>query len=254
MAGRSLIGVGVSVLLAVSPVLSPALVTAATADDGGDGDARALVREAQRNVLDATSLRLTLTDRAAAGSGGKLASMDLTLDRDGNCVGSFRMGRGGGGFDIVKRGDELWMKADRAYWKAQLHDLGDEAADLVRDRYVHGTTHESPFNDLGHACDLRALQKELSRDTSSEESLTKDGRTRVDGLDVITLRGTADGVPTTLYITADSPHRLVRSVQKGNGTDETTGVSDYGKPVPSRTPAPGDSVDLSDLQHESQRG
>ncbi|MFJ4522453.1 hypothetical protein ACIP4Y_16125 [Streptomyces sp. NPDC088810] len=248
MAGRSLICAGASALL----VLSPALVTAATADDGGDADARELVREAQRNVLDATSLRLTLTDRAAAGNSEKLTSMDLTLDRTGNCVGSFRMGRGGGSFDIVKRGDEVWMKADRAYWKTQLHGQGDETADLVRDRYVHGTTNESTFKDFGHACDLKALQKGLSLDTSSDESLTKDGRAKVDGLDVITLRGKEDGVPTTLYITADSPHRLVRSVQKGGGTDETTGVSDYGEPVPSRTPAPGDSVDLSDLEHESQ--
>ncbi|QTE00431.1 hypothetical protein [Streptomyces cyanogenus] len=249
MAGGSLIRAGVSALL----VLSPALGTTATADDGGDGNAGALVREAQRNVLDATSLRLTLTDRAAAGKSAEVASMDLTLDRDGNCVGSFRMGRGGGSFDVVKRGDEVWMKADRAYWRSQLHDQGNKAADVVRDRYVHGTTNEGTFKDFAHACDLKALQKELSLNTSSDDSMRTDGRTKIHGVDVIRLRGTEDGVPTTLYITTDSPHRLVEAVQKGDGTDDTAGVSDYGKPVPSRTPAPGDSVDLSDLEKESGR-
>jgi hypothetical protein len=246
MAGRSLI----RALAGAALCLSPALLPVAAADDGGDPDARALAREAQRNLRDADSLRLKLTDRAAAGRGKEVASMDLALDRRGNCAGAFRMGADGGRFEIVKRGAEVWMKADRNYWKAQLPGHGAETADLVRDRYVHGTTDESAFEDFGRVCDLKEFQKDLTLE-SPDESLTKDGRTTVDGVRVITLRGTEDGVPTTLYITSDRPHLLVESVQKGAGTDRTAGISDYGRPVPSDTPAPDDSVDLSDLERES---
>ncbi|GAA2204156.1 hypothetical protein [Streptomyces bangladeshensis] len=244
MARRSLIRAGVSALL----VLSPAAVTAAAAEDGGDPDARELAREAERNLRDADSLRLVLTDRTAMRSSDRLASMDLALDRRGDCVGTYRMGSDGGTFEIVKRGDEVWMKADWDYWKNQLPGEGEEAADLVRDRYVHGTTDERAFEDFTGACDLMRLQKDLTLDATS-----KGGRTTVDGKDVITLRGEEDGVPTTLYITADRPHVLVKSVQKGDGTDRTVRVSGYGEPVPSDTPAPRDSVDLSDLEKESGR-
>ncbi|WP_053707823.1 hypothetical protein [Streptomyces sp. NRRL B-3648] len=249
MAGRFLIRAGVSALLVLSPALPPALATAATADGTGDPGAQALGREAERNLRDAHSLRLTLTDRTASGHRDGLASMDMALDRRGNCVASFRMGANGGSFDIVKRGDEVWMKADWDYWKSQLPGDGNETADLVRDRYVHGSTDESAFKDFADACDLKAFQKDITVDVTSV-----DGRTRLGGVDVYRLRGEEEGVPTTVYITAGRPHRLVRSDQKGDGTDRTAAVSDYGKPVPSHTPAPRDSVDLSDLEHESQHG
>ncbi len=50
--------------------------------------------------------------------------MDLALDRRGDCVGTYRMGSDGGTFEIVKRGDEVWMKADWDYWKNQLPGEG----------------------------------------------------------------------------------------------------------------------------------
>ncbi|MFF5534968.1 hypothetical protein ACFY71_21210 [Streptomyces cinerochromogenes] len=242
MARRSLICAGVGVLLA----FSPGLATVAAAEDSGDPQARELGQEAERNLRDADSLRLTLTDRTASGSRDKLAWMDMALDRRGNCVASFRMGANGGTFDIVKRGDEVWMKADWDYWKSQLQGDGNEGADLVHDRYVHGTTHESAFKDFADACDLKAFQEDITVDVT-----TNDGRTTVDGTDVYRLRGAEEGIPTTVYITVDRPHLLVRSDQKGDGTDRTAGVSDYGRPVPSGTPGPRDSVDLSDLEKES---
>ncbi|GGS65227.1 hypothetical protein [Streptomyces cinerochromogenes] len=241
MARRSLICAGVSVLLA----LSPALATAAAADDSGDPQVRELGHEAERNLRDADSLRLTLTDRTASGSRDKLAWMDMFLDRRGNCVASFRMGGNGGTFDLVKRGDEVWMKADWDYWKSQLPGE-NETADLVRNRWVHGTTDESAFKDFTGACDLKAFQEDITVDVTSNE-----GRSTVDGTDVYRLSGEEEGIPTTVYITVDSPHLLIRSDQKGDGTDRTAGVSDYNEPVPSGTPGPRDSVDLSDLEQES---
>ncbi|MBL1081394.1 hypothetical protein JK359_05275 [Streptomyces actinomycinicus] len=247
MAGRSRICAVASAAL----LFSPALTTAAAADDGDGPDAQALAEEAQRNAEDADSLRLELEDRAAADKRSEPKSMDLTLDRQGNCVGALAFGADGGTSEFVKQGDEVWMKGDRAYWKAQDPDGGTETADLLQDRYVHGTTDEKEFKDFEDVCDLRAFQKDLAVD-SFDRTPTKGEATTLDDVAVIPVRGEMDGVATTLYITSDAPHLLVESVQKGDGTDETSTFSDYDEPVPSATPAPDQSVDLSDLDRESE--
>ncbi|MFD5793342.1 hypothetical protein ACFWIO_07335 [Streptomyces diastatochromogenes] len=245
MAGRPLICAAASVTL----LLSPTLATAAGADDTGDPSARELAREAEDHLLHTQSLHMTWTDRTAATKKGELQSMDLSLDRDGNCVGTMRMGAHGGSLAIIKQGDEVWLKGDSTYWKAELPGTqGNAAAELLKDRYIHGTTHDSMLKGWADACDLKAFQKELTPDSSPEKPLTRGDRTTVDGIPVIPLKGEEDGKPVTLYVTADSPHVLVQGTQKGDGTDLTMKFSDYGEPVPSATPSAKESVDVSQLE------
>lgn len=249
MAGRSLIRAALSATL----LLPSALATSATADGTGDPGARELAREAEDHLLHTHSLHMTWTDRAAAGKKGEVEAMDLALDRDGNCVTTARLGAHGGTVMIVKRGDDVWMKADRAYWKAEFPGSeGSEAAELFKDRYIHGTTHDSALKDWGEACDLNAFQKELA-ESFDEASLTKGDRTEVDGITVIPLKGEEDGKVSTLYITSDSPHLLVGGTEKGHDTDLTVKLSDYGEPVPSATPAANESVDVSKLDELENR-
>ena len=251
MAGRLLICATASVTL----LLSPALARAAAADDTGDPSARELSREAEDHLLHTPSLHMMWTDRAAATKKEEVESMDLALDREGNCVGTVRMGAHGGGFEIVKRGDEVWMKADRAYWKAVLPGSdGTTAAELFKDRYVHGTTHDSTFGDWDDICDLSHIQEELTPESSDEEQLTKGDRTTVDGISVIPLKGEEeDGKPITVYVTSDSPHLAVEVTEKADDTDLTVKLSDYGEPVPSATPAARESVDVSKLEELENR-
>ncbi|KUO21733.1 N-acetyltransferase [Streptomyces dysideae] len=87
---------------------------------------------------------MKLTDRSAATRTSRTqpTSMDLALDRDGNCVGTMEMGSDGGSVEIVKRGEEVWMKPDTAFWKAQVPGgEGDEVAELFKNRYIHGHGH-----------------------------------------------------------------------------------------------------------------
>ncbi|MFE0508739.1 hypothetical protein [Streptomyces sp. NPDC058964] len=247
MAGRRLrCAVATAALL-----LSPALVTTAAADGGGDPSARELARQAENNLLHARSVRLTLTDRSTAArtSGKELDSMDLALDRENNCVGTLRMGPNSGSLEIVKRGDQIWMKPDSTFWKAQTPGgQGDEVAELLKDRYVHGSTHDAVLGLWTDVCDLSGFRRELTLDTSSGKPLTKGAETTVDGTKVIPLKGEKDGRPTTLYVTSDSPHLLVGAARKGDGTDRTVTLGDYDEPVPSATPSPEESVDVSELK------
>ncbi|MFE1313611.1 hypothetical protein [Streptomyces sp. NPDC058755] len=244
MTGRPLICAAASAAL----LLSPALVTAAAADDTGDPSARRLAREARDHLLHTQSLHMTWTDRTAAAKKGEPASMDLSLDRDGNCVGTARMGAHGGSITIVKHGDEVWLKGDSTYWKTELPGSeGTAAAELLKDRYIHGSTHDRALKEWEDVCDLDAFQRKLTPDSQHRKPLTRGDRTTVEGIPVIPLTGEESGRRVTLYVTADSPHVLVEGTSKGDGTDLTMTFSDYGEPVPSATPSTKESVDVSQL-------
>lgn len=233
-------------------LLSPALIAA---DDGDDLTARQLADQAKDNLLDAESVRLRLTDRGTSATTSKTqpTSMDLTLDQDGNCVGSMRMGSGGGTVEIVKRGDEVWMKPDRTFWKAQVPgSQGDAVAELFEDRYIHGSTNDAMLKGMADTCDLTSFQEEVEGDGSEETPLKKGEETTVDGTKVIPLTGTEDGKKAVLYVTSDSPHQLVRATQRGDGTNTTLTFTDYDKPVPTTTPSADESVDVGKLQEELQ--
>ncbi|WP_030317068.1 lipoprotein [Streptomyces sp. NRRL B-3229] len=238
--------------LVVSSLLGPGAATAAAAA-ADDPSARDLVDQAKKNLLDAESVRLRLTDHSTDTRTGRTqpVSMDLALDQDGNCAGTLRMGAGGGSVEIVKRGAEVWMKPDTAFWKAQVPGgQGDAVAELLKDRYLHGSTHDAMLRGMAETCDLTSFQKEITADSSDARRLTKGAPTKVDGTEVIPLKGTSDGKRVALYVTSDTPHRLVRATQKGGGTDLALSFSDYGRPVPSKTPSAGESVDVNKLQDE----
>ncbi|KOU64040.1 lipoprotein [Streptomyces sp. MMG1533] len=249
MASKALICAAASAALLLSPTL-------AAAGDADDLSARELATQAKDNLLDAESVHLKLTDRSADASTSKTqpTSMDLSLDQDGNCVGTMKMGSDGGSVEIVKQGDEVWMKPDTAFWKSQVPGgQGDAVAELFKNRYIHGSTHDAMLKGMADICDLRAFQKDVDTPGSSGKgALTKGDETTLDDTKVIPLKGREDGKRATLYVTSDSPHRLVSATQQGGGTDMTLTFTDYDKPIPTKTPSAGDSVDIGKLQDELQ--
>ncbi|WP_030597543.1 lipoprotein [Streptomyces fulvoviolaceus] len=248
MARKALVCAAASAALLLSPGL-------ATAGDADGLSARELVEQAQDNLLDAESVHLKLTDRSADASTSTTqpTSMDLSLDQDGNCVGSMEMGSDGGSVEIVKQGDEVWMKPDTAFWKAQVPGgEGDAVAELFKNRYIHGSTRDAMLKGMADTCDLTSFQQEVDTDSSDAGKLRKGDETTVDGTKVVPLKGVSDGKQAVLYVTSDSPHRLVQATQKGDGTDMTLSFSDYGKPVPSKTPSADETVDVGKLQDELQ--
>lgn len=250
MARRVVVRTGTAASAALLLALAPVAVTPSAA---GEPSARELADQAKKNLLDTESVRLRLTDRGKGTSTSRTqpTSMDLSLDRDGNCTGTMRMGSGGGSVEIVKRGDEVWMKPDTAFWKAQVPGgQGEAIAELFKNRYIHGSTSDAMLGGMADTCDLTSFQKDITADSSDTARLTKGEETEIDGTDVIPLRGTSEGKRAVLYVTSDPPHRMVRATQKGDGTDVTLSFSDYGRPVPSKTPSADESVDVGKLQEE----
>lgn len=242
------------------------LVPACSDDDGGDKkdgtadqSAQEISDRAKRELLDAESVHLTLTDKGGDVDKDDPAHMDLALDREGNCAGTLRFGGTGGSAELVKRGDKVWMKPDGTFWKNQVPGgQGAAAAELFKGRYIHGSTNDSMLKGLAEVCDLKEFQKSVGDDSDDSDDsdddmkdLKKGKVTTVDGTRVVPLTGKDDdGNDTTLYVAAEGRPQLIRATEKGKGTDRTTTLTDYDEPVPSKTPPASESVDVSKLQEE----
>ncbi|WP_425825127.1 hypothetical protein [Streptomyces fractus] len=228
----------------------------AVADDGDakDQSAQELAEAAKKELLDAKSVHLTMRNSADDRDTRTPALVDLRLDEKGNCNGELRMGTGGaegGRVDLVKRGDEVWLKPDATFWKTQLPGRsGELAAELIGDRYVHGTTDDPLLEGLSGTCDLDSFRGRLKdgSDRATKDELTKGDQKKVAGTEVVPLTSGNSKDRITLYVTADEPHRLVRATEKGSAESLSMTLTDYGKPVPKKTPSADDSIDVSDLR------
>ncbi|MEI5102080.1 hypothetical protein RB200_30650 [Streptomyces sp. PmtG] len=163
--------------------------------------------KAKRALLGAESVHVKLEDKSPDAEKDDPATMDLTLDRDGNCAGTLTFAREGGTADLVKRGDKVWLKPDEAFWRNQVpQGQGAAAAELFKGRYLHGTTNDAMLKDLAEVCDLKELQRNVNEDADDSDdvkNLKKGDETTVAGTKVIPLTGTEDGTDKTLYVASE---------------------------------------------------
>ncbi|MGW2562781.1 hypothetical protein ACWCXB_26735 [Streptomyces sp. NPDC001514] len=231
----------------VAAVAAVALAGAgpALADDDIDSlSAQQISDRAKKAMLSATSVHVsTEGDLHPAGSVSKL---DLTMDRDGNCAGTVSTGAKGS-VEIIKRGDTVWMKPDELFWKSQVPGSGQQAAELFKGRYLRGSTNDSMLRSMADVCDLGRLLDSIADSPDTKVPLTKGGRTKVDGVDVIAVTGKRAGRTTTMYVaTEGKPYPVKLETTAGSARASIT-LSAYNEPVPSATPPADKSVDISRL-------
>ncbi|MGW2862486.1 hypothetical protein [Streptomyces sp. SDr-06] len=242
---------GSAALCSAAVVLSLAGAATAHADDTGSLTAEQISQRSHEALLGAHSLHVTA--KGELGTPGSSTSFDLTLDRSGNCRGSVSLGPQGS-VEIVKRGADIWMKPDAAFWKNEVPGGGSALASLVGDRYLKGTTSDPVLRNTTAVCDLDTFQKYL--DTSAAmptTGLTKGRPTTVDGTAVIPVSATEQGRVHTLDVAATGKPYPVRITvaRTGAAPDATVRFDGFDQPVPSATPSAAASVDLSGLLSHS---
>ncbi|MFI1645632.1 hypothetical protein ACH4XT_01610 [Streptomyces avidinii] len=221
--------------------------TTAGADDNGiaDESAQAIAQASREAMAGVTSMRLVgkVTDTSGT------TTLDLRFDEQGNCVGSVTPPGNAGTADIIKRGNDVWMKLDDALLKAQVPGpAADDAIALVNGRYLHGTTDSPMLREFAQVCDLDFFKKEFSSKPASEQ-LVKGSRTTVDGRPAITVTSRREGRTGTYQVsTEDKPYLLQVQGTEESGERVTASFSAFDEPVKAVPPAPADSVDLSSLQ------
>jgi hypothetical protein len=242
------LGFAIATTSAISTALlfAPLANAAVPARTGGDQSPQQLAAQAVQELRNTTSVRLAYVDRsaAAAASNRLPTAMNLVLDRAGGCMGTLTLGGRGGTVEIVKRGTDVWLKPDAAYWKAQYPGRrGTGLATTFGNRYIHGTTSSNRLSGIANTCNLRQLQQVAT--TPVPSSVREGLATTLSGTRVVPLTYRVNGFTSTLYVTADKAHRLYRAAQKGPGTDLSLTFTDYNRPVALKVPPANRTVDIS---------
>jgi hypothetical protein len=221
--------------------------TAAQADDDIESlPAEQIAGRSRDALLDVRSLHL----RARGDLGEKRSPMtvDLGLDRDGNCVGDVDLGEGKGSVEIVKRGDSVWVKPDADFWKNQV-PVGGSAFDAVlAGRYMKGPAEDPRLRPLVEACDLDTFRELVPDDAGTAAgTFTKGKVTTVDGVRAVPVTRTFHGQRLTVYVDTEGAHHPVRITVRGDGADAAVDFSGFDEPVPTATPPADETVDVGAL-------
>lgn len=219
----------------------------AGADDNGiaDKDAPAVADAARKAMSTVTAMRMAAKVTDASGT----IALDLRFDERGNCVGTVEPAGGSGTAEVIKRGDDVWMKLDDELLRAQVPGpAAEDAIALVNGRYVHGTTKSPVLSEFAEFCDLDFFKEQFTAKPTNEQ-LTKGSRTTVDGRPAITLTSRRDGETGSFQVsTQDEPYLLRIQGTDASGQRLDASFSAFDEAVPAKPPASADSIDLSQLQ------
>lgn len=228
-------------------VLAVTSGTAARADDDIESlPAEQIVERSRDALLDVRSVHLRA--QGDLGENRSAMTVDLTLDRAGNCAGDVDLGKDQGKVEIVKRGDAVWLKPDADFWKNQV-PVGGSAFDAVLNgRYMKGDASDSRLRPVVDACDLDTYRELVSDNTDTAVgTFTKGEVTTVDGVRTIPVTRTVHDHRLTAYVDTGGKHLPVRITVTGDGADAAVDFSGFDQPVPTATPPADETVDVSAL-------
>ncbi|GAA2374821.1 hypothetical protein [Streptomyces cuspidosporus] len=187
------------------------------------------------------SAKSLTTDLKGTVDGGPM-TYHLSSDSKGECAGRLTMGSDGG-VELIKTGDMVYMKFDRAFWKSQGGKDGAAAADMIGDRWTKSKATGADAKDFATFCDSDTM---LAGFQDGPSAARKGKTTTVDGKPAITLTETEGKETYTAYIATEGKPYLLKLVTKGGKEPGTVKFSDFDKPVDAKAPT-GDVVDLDSL-------
>lgn len=232
---------------AATVVLAVAGGTVARADDDIESLPAEQIADRSRDaLLDARSLHLRV--RGDLGENRPPMTVELSLDRSGNCAGDVDLGKGKGMVEIVKRGDSVWLKPDADFWENQVPVGGSAFEAVLAGRYMRGEASDSRLRPVVEACDLDTFRELVSDNADTAAgTLTKGKVTTVDGVRTVPVTRTLHGQELTAYVDTGGEHQPVRITIRGDGADAAVDFSGFDEPVPTATPPADETVDVSAL-------
>ena len=176
------------------------------------------------------------------------AKFHISLADDGSCVGTVE--QYGGTAEVIESAAGSFVKADDAYWIGTAE--GDAAAEKkVRKalgtwdgrwvRSPRGTGELATASYFLPQCQFATFVPAL---TAGDRTLATKGEEReVDGVEAVALTADQGDVQSTMWVSTDAPHRIVRLTQAGS--DTVYAFSHYDEPVSIQTPDPDEVFDLA---------
>ncbi len=225
-----------------SAAVALALTTLVGCSDDDDADVETLegltgeeVREASIDAMDdLTSMRIT----GDLSSGEDAMSMDIAMDRDGNCTGTWSLG--GAAAEIRSDGEYVFLDGDQAFWTAT---TGSEANAAQAIEQLDGKWARMLAGQLDGICSLDNLLEGINRNTSASvelgEVIDHGGRK---ALEVTTTN--AEGEKSFGLVGWEDEHHLLQ-VRREGGEGGSFDLSEFDEAVEVEIPAEGDFVDFS---------
>ncbi|MFJ9639037.1 hypothetical protein [Streptomyces sp. NPDC101178] len=214
-------------------------------DDIASLSAEQIADRSRDALLRASSLHLSA--RGSLDGSGDRMSVDLTLDRAGNCAGGVDMGEDGS-VEIVKRADDVWLKPDKAFWETHV-PIGGATFDAILDgRYMKAKADDPRLLTVTEVCDLDTFRELVTDNPDATErgTLTKGRETEVNGTPVIPVTRTQGTERLTVDVATEGEPYPVRITVRG-AEEGTVNFSGFDRPVPAGTPAASETVDVTAL-------
>ncbi|MER6674918.1 hypothetical protein [Streptomyces sp. NPDC000983] len=178
-------------------------------------------------------------------SGGTI-SLNMAMDRKGDCAGHMSMG-GEGRADLIKNGDTVYMKYDEDFLRAQSEGEPKEEVDaavaLLAGQWTKMSATGEGAEELTSFCDLDAI---LGDDTDGKSDATRGETSTIDGTPAIALHEKDGEDDHTLYVATEGEPYVLRMVSKSAADPGSLTFSNYDEPVAADKPT-GDILDLDEL-------
>ncbi|MFB7912689.1 hypothetical protein [Streptomyces sp. NPDC056061] len=230
---------------ALAAVLCAGLAVALTACAGEDPD------EGTNGVGKLTAEQIEKKTQAAADTAdavrlaGKLVSkggtytLDMRLTDDG---GTGSVASRNSTFELLRVGDELYLKADARFWSheekpGESGDAGDAAAEKLQDKYVKVPEDDPTYKQLRGFTDKETLLGGL---LALHGTVNKGDRTKVGPTRTVQITG-GEGEGGTLDVSLEGKPFPLRFARGGGGG--TVRFSEWGEDFTLEPPAEEDTVD-----------
>ncbi|WP_159001635.1 hypothetical protein [Streptomyces sp. SBT349] len=216
---------------------------------GGEGSITDLsgaeiLQQASEAMASADSMRLATEGGPATDGFG----VDLHLDRAGDCAGTISQA-GQGQVEILKRGEEVWMKPDTQFWQT-MGAAEPALVSMLDGSYLYGTTADPELSAMADTCSLDAFIGEGIEAEEGEGDTAETGEESThNGTPVILVHGTdADGAENTALIaTEGEPYPLLMTVTQDGATTEME-LSNYNEPVAFEDPPADQVLNIADFR------
>ncbi|MFE3517011.1 hypothetical protein [Streptomyces sp. NPDC059166] len=226
---------------AFAVVLCAGLTVALTACAGEDPD------KGTNGVGKLTAEQIDKKARAAADAADAVRLTGKLVSKDGSYSLDMRLsGEGGSGsvrskqntFEILRVGDELYLKADAGFWKDEsADDQGAQAADKLDGKYVKVPEDDPTYRQLRGFTEKKTL---LDGMLTLHGKVSKGGRKTVGGVRTVQIMG-GSGEGGALDVSLKGTPYPLRVARGGGGGTVT--LADWGKTFPLEAPAEDETVD-----------
>jgi hypothetical protein len=227
---------------ALSAAVLGALVTSGCGSDTGPREpTSAFGKQTAAQISEAVRSDMKAARSVTIDGTTKDEEFRVSLADDGTCTGTIEPATGGKA-TVVEDVSGSYVRGNAAYWQGQASTDADRKRVDTALKVWDGRWVKSPRSGgyLLPQCDFATFLPLL---TSGDRTLaTKGSEREVDGVEAVAIQADQAGVKSTMWVSTDAPHRIVRLTQSG-GT--VYAFSQYDEPVSITTPDPAEVYDLA---------